>query len=110
MSLCTGTQMSLIKTPYFDPYEFKIKKDLNLLSILHLNIRSMRQNFEKFKEFLSIINYTFDVISLSETWHDSECPLELKSNYSLANYKLISQPRGSNKKGGGIGVYVLKKY
>ncbi|XP_065652891.1 uncharacterized protein LOC136080205 [Hydra vulgaris] len=110
LNIFLETQMSLIKTPYFDPYEFKIKKDLNSFSVLHLNIRSMRQNFEKFKEFLFIINYSFDVISLSETWHDSESPLELNSNYSLANYKLISQSRGSNKKGGGLGVYVLKKY
>ncbi|XP_065663007.1 uncharacterized protein LOC136085613 [Hydra vulgaris] len=110
LNIFLKTQMSLIKTPYFDPYEFKIKKDLNSFSILHLNIRSMRQNFEKFKEFLFIINYSFDVVSLSETWHDSESPLELNSKYSLANYKLISQPRGSNKKGGGLGVYVLKKY
>ncbi|XP_065672237.1 uncharacterized protein LOC136090057 [Hydra vulgaris] len=62
LNIFLETQMSLIKTPYFDPYEFKIKKDLNSFSVLHLNIRSMRQ------------------------------------------------PRGSNKKGGGLGVYVLKKY
>ena len=102
------TQRKLMKTPYFNPYEFKGKKEINSFSILHVNIRSIHQNFDKFKEFLNIINYTFDVISLTETWHENT--LDSNSNYKLPNYNLISQARGSNKYGGGVGVYVIDKY
>jgi cytidylate kinase len=104
------TQMNLINTPYFNPFNFKVTKDLNSFSVLHVNIRSMQQNIEKLKEFLSILNYAFDVIALTETWQESESSAELNSNFSLPTYKLISQPRASGKKGGGVAVYVSDKY
>ncbi|XP_065674721.1 uncharacterized protein LOC136091287 [Hydra vulgaris] len=104
------TQMNLIDTPYFDPFELKIINDDCSFLVLHISIRSMQQNFEKLKEFLNIINYTFDVIALSETWHDFENSLELNSTFNLPSYKLISQTRGTGKKVGGLGLYISKKH
>ena len=44
-----------------------LHNSLDQFSILHLNIRSIRKNFENFKLFLNLINFTFSVICLSET-------------------------------------------
>lgn len=104
------TQMNLLNAPYIDPYDFKISNGSNSISILHVNIRSMQHNFEKLKEFLIILKYIFDVIAISETWHDTETLIESNSNFILPNYRIISQPRGRGKKGGGLCFYILEKY
>ena len=39
-------------------------------SMIHLNIRSAKKNFEKFKDFLSQTGSFFKVLSLTETWFD----------------------------------------
>ncbi|XP_065664469.1 uncharacterized protein LOC136086125 [Hydra vulgaris] len=49
-------------------------------------------------------------LTLSETWHDFENSLELNSTFNLPSYKLISQTRGTGRKGGGLGLYVSKKH
>ena len=58
-------------TPYLFPEEFKCflvnSSPSNYFSILHLNIRSIKKNFENFKLFLKTINFTFSVICFSET-------------------------------------------
>ena len=45
--------------------------DANAFSVLHLNIRSMKKNFENFKEFLKNVSVSFSTICLSETWSES---------------------------------------
>ena len=45
-----------------------LDNSLDQFSVLHLNIRSIRKNFENFKLFLNSINFTFSVICISETW------------------------------------------
>ena len=53
-------------TKYLSPDDFKdfIEKPVtNLFSILHLNIRSIKKNFDNFKK-------NFSVICFSETWLD----------------------------------------
>ena len=61
-----------VNTPYLFPEEFKNFLDNNSPSnyflILHLNIRSIKKNFEKIKLFLKFIDLTFSVICFSETW------------------------------------------
>ena len=39
-------------------------------SILHLNIRSIKKDFENFKLFLSFLEFSFSVICFSEAWLD----------------------------------------
>ena len=41
--------------------------DPNAFSGLHLNIRSMKKNFENFKEFLKNLSVSFSAICFSET-------------------------------------------
>ena len=75
-------------------------------SVLHLNIRSINKNFENFKLFLSLINFTFSVICLSETWWDGLATIE-KSLYELPNYNSAHQARG-DLKGSGVSIYIHK--
>ena len=70
-------------------------------SILHLNIRSIKKNFENFKLFLSFLDFSFSVICFSETWFDD---LD-NSVYDLPNYISKHQVR-SDRRGGGVSIYI----
>ena len=48
--------------------ELTLKYNLNTLSVLQLNGRSIVNNFDNLKLLLNSIHNTFDVISISETW------------------------------------------
>ena len=74
-------------------------------SILHLNIRSTKNLFKTFKNFLSTLNFNFSIILFSETLLD-ETDTE-NSNYELPGYYSIHQIR-NNRKGGGVAVYIKK--
>ena len=41
---------------------------MNTLTLIHLNIRSIKANGDNFVSYLENINLKFDVICLSETW------------------------------------------
>ena len=73
------------------------------MSILHLNIKSIKKNLKTFKNFLSTLNYNFSIICFSETWLD-ETNNE-NSNYELPGYYSIHQIR-NNCKGGGVSIYI----
>ena len=91
-------------TKYLSPEDFKdfIERPVtNLFSILHLNIRSIKKNFDNFKKILCSLDFTFSVICFSETWPD-----KLDSfTYNLLNYTSIHQKR-SHRKGGGVSIYI----
>ena len=56
------------------------------LSLLHLNIRSLRSNLDDFFTLLEEIKHSFNVICLTETWlndHDHELPLTKLRRNSL---------------------------
>ena len=57
--------------------------DPNTFSVLHLNIRSMKKNFENFKEFLKNLSVSFSAICLFETWCKSQEESQ-NSNYILS--------------------------
>ena len=104
-----NTTIQNLDTPYILPEEFQNFLDDDIsesLSILHLNIRSIKKIFETFKNFLSTLNYNFSIICFSETWLD-ETKNE-NSNYELPGYYSIHQIR-NNCKGGGS-QYTLKRY
>ena len=66
--------VSNVEANYFSMTEVKgsLKVlDANAFSVLHLNIRSMKKNFENFKEFLKNVSVSFSTICLSETWSES---------------------------------------
>ena len=67
------TDIQNIDTPYILPEEFEsfsCKLNSKSISILHLNIRSLKKNFDSFKLFLSSLNFEFSIICFSETWLD----------------------------------------
>ena len=59
--------------------------DPNAFSVLHLNIRSMKKNFENFKEFLKNLSVSFSAVCLSETWCESQDESQ-NSNYILSGF------------------------
>ena len=76
-------------------------------SIIHLNIRSLQKNIDKLKDFLNDIKGKFSVIVLSETWIDDD-KADLNSLFHIPNYSFIHEKRKTNRKGGGLGIYVHK--
>ena len=56
-----------------------------MLSILHMNIRSIKNNFENSRILLSNLSFNFSIICFSKTWLD-ESSLTSQSLYELPNY------------------------
>ena len=101
-----STHIQNINTPYILPDEFDSFLDTipsQNFSILHLNIRSAKKNFESFKELLVNLNTTFSIICFSETWLNTT---DIGSSlYELPQYKSIHQIR-NHSKGGGVSIYI----
>ena len=101
-----------LNTPYLFPEDFNSayenESPSNYFSVLHLNIRSIKKNFENFKMFLNSINFTFSIICFSETWLDETNSTE-NSLYELPNYMSKHQVR-SDRRGGGVSIYVHKTF
>lgn len=73
------------------------------LSLIHINIRSIRQNFESLQYFLSQFESKFDVIALTETWLDSKTNQE---DYNIEGYKPPHCQNRTGRIGGGVMFYV----
>ena len=97
-----------LNAEYFSPSDVKIAflkfESPDTFSVLHLNIRSLRKNFEDFKELYKTLNLTFSIVCSSETWADDN-KLENDSLIQLPGYNVLHQIR-KNCKGGGIGIFV----
>ena len=76
--------------------------EIDGLSIIHFNARSLKANFDCIKSYITNIGKRFNVIAISETWLESlhEC-----SAYELANYKMFNKIR-IGKRGGGVALYI----
>ena len=55
--------------------------------MLHLNIRSLRKNFEDFKELYKTLNLKLSIVYFSETWADDN-KLENDSLIKLPGYNV----------------------
>ena len=73
------------------------------LSILHLNIRSISQNFETFKQFYLFLNFNFSIVCFSETW-TNDININKNSSFQLPNYNTEHRIRKSGK-GGGVCIF-----
>ena len=62
--------------------------DPNAFSVFHLNIRSMKKNFDNFKELLKNLSVSFSAICLSKTWCESQEESQ-NSNYILSGYNFF---------------------
>jgi hypothetical protein len=90
--------------------EYSTVENINLwltypssFSILHINARSLNSNIDKIRQLLQLFNQKPDVITISETWLLPSQPTNL---IVIDNYNLISVPRPSKKRGGGVAIYV----
>lgn len=72
------------------------------LSLAHINVRSLTNNFLGFKEF--ILQEDYDIVGLSETWLSEMISSDV---VQVNNYNFIRKDRAS--RGGGVGLY-LKSY
>ena len=70
--------------------------------MLHLNVRSLSQNFKSQKELLITIKFEFKVICLTETWYTDDPRNE--TLFNLDSYTSINQVR---KHGRGGGIYIV---
>ena len=90
-----------LDTPYFSTNELstiseRTKLESNNFSILHINIRSIRKNFDAFESFLSSSACRFKALRITETWCDkSSCKSSL---FNIPNYKSVQQYRSIKKK------------
>ena len=93
-----------LDSSYILPEEFQKFIDSSShdsFSILHLNIRSIKKNFDNFKFFFSTLGFPFNVICFSETWLDEVG----NSLFELRNYISKHQVR-DDCKGGRISMYI----
>ena len=92
------------KSLYFDNDEF-CKMSTNVkseLSIMHnLNCRSLRKNFDKVFRMIENLDFSFDVIAMTETWLSENDCIDL---YKLDGYNIDYKHR-EGKTGGGILIY-----
>ena len=79
------------------------KSNDKTFSVLHLNVRSLSQNFESLKELLTTIKFEFKVICLTETWCTDDPRNE--TLFNVENYTSINQVR-KHDRGGGICVFI----
>ena len=75
------------------------------LSVIHFNARSLSANFVNIKECLSQIKNHFHVIAISESWLDGNDNLD---EFHLENYTMFNTIR-NDKKGGGVALYVTNE-
>ena len=99
------------ETSYFKPNEVKpylrSTQYFEKLNVLHVNIRSIKRNFENLKALLAECELVFNIICVSETWC-SNTELPNNSNLSLAEFNSVSYKR-SKKSRRGVEVLMFIK-
>ena len=87
---------------YLTINQFKSLDKIDKFSIMHLNTRSLKHNFDNLRLLLdNPRNSSFSVIGLTETWLTKSSAVY----YSLPGYKFIENSR-INKTGGGVAFYI----
>uniref|UniRef100_A0A8C6M4T9 Reverse transcriptase domain-containing protein n=1 Tax=Nothobranchius furzeri TaxID=105023 RepID=A0A8C6M4T9_NOTFU len=71
--------------------------------MVHFNSRSLYANFQFIKAYIAQFNQPFDVIAISETWINTG----KEEDFEMKGYELLHLDR-TNKKGGGVALYVDK--
>jgi hypothetical protein len=99
---------SKINCEYYLPNDFKQQINQenlsNNFSIIHLNVRSIVNKFESFKQLINSLTTPFQLIGLTETWlNDTN-----KDLFKLKNYDFVNMNR-STKIGGGGGIYIANQ-
>jgi len=92
---------------YYDVEKFtksKLKSDQNF-SVLHLNIASLQFHFEELKLLLQLLNYSFDIIAISES--KLQKGINPVKDINLPNYQYLHTPTETTK--GGTLLYISDK-
>ena len=100
-----------LDTKYFTVNETKTyvsNIDSESFTVLHLNIRSMKKNFEIFQEFFKDLKFNFSAICLSETWCESIDATKNSTN-KLNGCRSFHKIR-SERKGGGLCLFLCESY
>ena len=74
------------------------------ISFIHLNARSLNSNFREIDDYLSSLNYQFDIIAISETWVSEP----EHNKFNINGYDVYHTNR-KNKRGGGVALYVKQE-
>ena len=83
------------------------KKNSETINAIHVNIRSLSKNFDSVLDILRGSNNSFNVLCLTETWC-TDSNLKSNTNLHFPNFDIISQERKTNKRGGGVLIYICK--
>ena len=97
----------IINCKYVDINSFKsFKEDKKKFSILHLNIASLSLHKEEFEIVLTLLDFKFDIIGISET----KLKKGINPNFdiSLIGYNHFSIPTESEK--GGVMLYIANEH
>ena len=100
---------SSINSSYYDIKKFnKIKMDRNSsLGMIHANIASLNSHIDDLRDLLARLDFTFDVIGISE--HKIKKDRQPSNNINLVGYnEFIFEPSGTAC--GGTGFYINEKH
>lgn len=93
------------QSDYLESYQSVIQfyqsTNHNNVRIIHINIRSIRQNFGLFQALLNLLNNEMDIIILSEIWIKKQ---EIKL-YNIPDYHMLYNCREKNRSGGNSDLY-----
>ena len=90
---------------YYLPSDFPHFDDKDM-SIINLNIRSLANKFDTFKNLLDTLKQRFSIISLTETWLNEYKSVE---NFGSTDYYFVCSNR-INRRGGGLGIYISNNF
>ena len=71
---------------------------------INLNARSLNSNFREIDDYLSSLNYQFDIIAISETWVSEP----EHNKFNINGYDVYHTNR-KNKRRGGVALYVKQE-
>ena len=97
----------IIDCKYFDLNSFKVNKEDNkIFSLIHLNIASLEKHKEELENILSMLNFKFDVIGITET--KIKKGIVPNYNVNIKGYQYYSTPTESDK--GGAMLYIANQH
>ena len=87
----------------FEQFNNKFSSQNKKLFVMNFNIRSFSANFDQFSVFLDELVRLPDLITITETWNSADKDAE------IYGYDAFHCNRPSNKRGGGVSIYVNKQ-
>ena len=101
-----NTKLNNINCDYYDIDMFHKLCEQQLstkkkYSVFHTNISSLQGNADKLELLLHQLNFTFDIISLTETWNPSSMHTSFYSNHLIGYQKYVGKTGTTMKRGSG---------